>query len=191
MKCFTLSSYGAFIDPTDQAERTGTLGQFSDFPQAKRGLRYDLRWRSINVGGDLIVPVSEELLNHPNPNFVRRRGFFVTILRAGIKGDSLENLELVPESAEDENQALVALDLWGKPNIRYETQEPNRLAAVYPQSDLGATKEMALAVLSPFKPLVAVRSGKRWRRNGWRFYREPFEEKFGIKSDGLSLFYEV
>jgi hypothetical protein len=187
MKVFTLSSYQDFI-LSGRAAQAGPV--MVHYPKALNGLRLDRTDRTVVLGGERRIAVSKELLESNDPEAVQRDGTEVVILRASLKRSDTE-LTLVPETVEDKDKALLKSDIFGAPSITYEGDD-NQIAARISHDDLGMHHEIVLAELNKFEPLNAVLSGKRWRRKGWKFYREAcVKERLPIKFDGQNIFYEI
>jgi len=186
MKVFTLSSYQDFV----LTARVGGAAypHMIHYPKAQPGVRLAPTDRTLVLAGERRIAVSKELLESNDPEAVRRDGTDVVILRASLKGSG-DDLTLAPETDEDKDKALLKSEIFGSPSIAYEG---DAIAARVNTDDLGMHREVVLAVLTQFKPLTAVLSGKRWRRSGWKFYREAcVKERLPIKFDGQNIFYEV
>ena len=153
------------------------------YPTAKAGFPLNDN-RVVSLAWDVQVPSSPELLRVPDPNAIKREGRDMSVLRA-----SVSNGMLVPERADDKENALVLLAVGSTPGL-YLTFDAGDAEVVGRGVDddgrWGRTEEM-LVVLKPFQRVTATRRDRKWF-----FWGEVrVVERLSIYFDGRTICYDV
>lgn len=195
MKCLTLSSNFQVIHATGIGGMGAMHGGYAvvypdSYPKPQAGITLGRSDRSVVLGYNLHVPLSEEILSAaPDTGAIARDGDKVTLLRASVDTTPDGKVVVVPEKPGEENSALVLLNIGSGShlNVAYRTQPGQVVAQFSEDIGLGCTKECLLLVLKPFEPVVAIRSSKKY----WLWGPMLVREILTIKYDGQNLFYDI
>jgi hypothetical protein len=190
MRCFSLISKGFLVPVAAHHGMVYGGGYVTDaYPTAKPGFELDATDRVLKVGFVERVAASDELLKlAPDGGAIERVGHTVRVLRASVKNDSGRPV-LVPESADDVQDALVLIDVGSghQTFVRYQCDEKTQLVC-HSRADNEPFQQRILVRLKPFDTaVVALRSSQKWIFWG----EERVKETLSIKYDGQNVFYDI
>lgn len=188
MKCFTLKAKFFVVQG---GHVTPTYSYPDKYPNPEPGIVLDETDRAIVVGWTSRIKASQELLKlSPDTGAIKRNGRQITVYRASIAAGADGQLELVPEKVEDTAAALVLMDVGAGRflNVRLAADSEQVVTKVRSEGGWGCGyQDHMLARLSPFKPVSAIRSDRRFI-----FWGEVSDrEELRIAFDGENVFYDI
>lgn len=182
MKCFTLKAKReVLVAPSFHNPLTFVAPELYPSPQA--GIRAHKTQSEIELASGLKANLSPELLEQCSVDPKDPEMFIIE--RASLERLPSGVLQLVPEKPEDNDSALVMLDLGrgAYSSVRYEVGNRVVLRARREAEDFFGTEELALVQVPVGRPFSAYRSSRRW----YCFGGDVVGEQLQVRFDGNDL----
>ena len=182
MKCFTIkANRDILVEPTLQNPMSFVSPE--PYPEPQVGIKAHLSQSEIEIAPGVKAFLSAEL--RQSCKQVPGDPESIIIERASLERRPNGTLCLIPESASEDNTALVFVDLGrGKFNsVRYEVGNRVFLRSRRDSEELSGTEEVALVEVPVGRPFSAFRSSRPW----YCFGGELVGERLQIRYNGDSL----